>query len=67
MKNNLYNWVFRYNPFNLKWYAAKRENYHELWSDTNSPNVLRSNDVETLLYLISKTDGDNKKLNKIVK
>lgn len=63
--NNLYNWIFHFNPITNKWNAVKRENYNELFSG-NSGNVLKSDDINTLIYLIKKTDGNKEKLNNLI-
>lgn len=72
MNNNLYGWVFTYNPYEKLWYAAKRENYFLLWNygpkdKEFSENVFRSTDIQTLQYLIKKTNGDKKEINKLLK
>jgi hypothetical protein len=69
MKNeNLYGWVFTFNPYTQVWNAAKSENYTLMFSATskNSKKVLKSKDINTLIELIIKTDGEPAKLNKLV-
>lgn len=68
MKNtNIYNWVFIKNPFTNKYYAAKREDFHLLYNDSNSPKVLKSSSMSTLEEIISRTDGDMKEINKLIR
>lgn len=61
-KNNLYDWVFNYNPYTDKWRAAKRDNYTDLFSKSLEDTVLSSSRIETLVELITKTDGDRVKI-----
>lgn len=66
---NLYNWVFNYNPYTKLWNATKREYYALLFSATskNSNLVLKSKDINTLIELITKTDGESNKIKKLIK
>jgi hypothetical protein len=63
----LYDWVFIYSPYLDQWCATKRDNYTMLYSNLHSTKVLRSSSIKTLQELIMKTDGDPKKINKLVK
>lgn len=63
----LYDWIFRFNPLDNFWYAAKRDNYNDLFSDIQSKNVLKSSSIKTLTEIINKTDGDIKKINSLLK
>lgn len=65
--NNIYDWWFVKNPYTNKWMAAKGEHRNDLKNNIKSPHILSSSSITTLEYLISKTDGDPKKLKKIVK
>ncbi|GEM_PF-2527618 len=60
----LYNWVFHFNPYTGYWNAVRREDYTNLFSNQNE-DVLRSKDINTLLILIRKTNGDKSKLKSI--
>ena len=52
---NLYNYVFWYNPYEETWYAIETKNYVEFMSDsTKRDNTLKSSKVETLIEMISK-------------
>jgi hypothetical protein len=62
----LYGWVFTFNPYQQVWLAAKRENSNELFSG-NEGNVLKSSSINTLQQLIIKTDGDEEKIKKLLK
>lgn len=66
MNKNLHDWLFHYNIYTNKWEAVKRDNYSELFSGDKG-NVLKSSRIETLIELISKTNGDKAKLNNLVK
>ena len=60
-------WVFTFNSFTGKWQAAKREDYILLFNDIDNKRVLKSSKFETLQELIIKTDGNEEKLNKLIK
>lgn len=62
---NLYDWVINYNPYTKTWRAAKRENYNLLFSAVNSPLVIKTNDIDVLIDILVRTDGDTTKLNYI--
>jgi hypothetical protein len=66
-KENLYGWVFMYNPYKEQWMAATRDNYFLLTSDSDNKAVLKSSRIETLVELIAKTNGKESELRKIVK
>jgi hypothetical protein len=68
-KENLYGWVFVFNPYQDVWMAAKRENYIQLFSgaEKTSDDVLKSKNIMTLVELISRTDGDTIKIDKLLK
>lgn len=64
----LYGWVFNYNPFTSKWRAVKREFYPMLFSeDENKAPVLSSGSIETLVELIVRTEGIKENIDKLVK
>lgn len=65
-KSYLYDWVFRFNPYDDKWYATRRSNYNELFSNVSSNDVLRSSEVSTLVHIIKRTNGDKNKINQIL-
>lgn len=68
-KNYLYGWVFVFNPYTDLWNAARREDYHMLFSGTNGQEdrVLRSKNIKALTELIAKTDGEVELINELVK
>jgi hypothetical protein len=55
--SNISGWIFNYNDYTHLWSAAKREDYFELFNG-NKGRVLSSSNIETLIELINKTDGD---------
>lgn len=61
-RNDLHGWVFTYNQYTNKWYAAKREHFTELFSNLQSDNVIGSSKRSTLEELIQRTGGDKKKI-----
>lgn len=65
--HNMYGWIFTKNTYTGKWMAAKREYINELYNNNESKHVLKSSSINTLEYLINKTDGNPIKLKKLVK
>jgi hypothetical protein len=63
---NLYGWLFTYNPFTNKWYAANRDNYSALFSDLENKNVLSSSSFETLREIIVRTNGNKNEISKLL-
>lgn len=64
--NNLHGWVITYNEYTQLFDAVKRENYTSLFSGPRK-DVLSSDDINTLILLIEKTNGNKSKLNKLIK
>jgi len=64
--NNIHDWIFHKNCYTNKWCAVKRDNYNLLFSNYNSPLVLKSSSIKTLEDLINKTDGDEKAISKLI-
>lgn len=64
--NELFDWVFHYNPYTQKWNATKREHATELFNGNNG-HVISSSSVDTLVELIIKGQGDFDKINELVK
>lgn len=68
MENNeLYDWVFRFNTMDGKWYCAKRDHYNDLFSNIKSEHVLKSSSINTLIEIINKTDGNKSKIKNLIK
>ena len=65
MKNCIGDWIFHYNTIGKFWKAAKRDDYNQLFN--GGDDVLKSSKFETLLEIISKTNGDKKLLKKLIK
>ena len=59
-KENLYDWLFHYNPYRKVWVAFKREDYQEYFNNKN--HGIASSSVNTLVEIIEKTNGDTEKL-----
>lgn len=66
VKNVLYGWVFTYNPFTSNWRACKRDNYLKLF-DAPETEFIRSKNLDTLISLVIKTQGEEEKIKKLVK
>ena len=54
MEENIYGYVFHYNPMTQTWSAIPREHYLEYWSNPKGSKFLRSSDIKTLITLIGK-------------
>lgn len=59
-------WVFVYNTYTNKWMASKRDNYYDLFSNISSDKVLKSNNINTLIEIIIKTQGEKTKIKKLL-
>lgn len=64
--DKLHDWVFNYNSYTNKWNTAKREHYNDLFSNSQSNNVLSASDINVLMDLIIKTNGEPDKINKLI-
>jgi len=66
LKNaHLQDFVFHYNIFTSSWAAIPRELYQQYWSDYNTPGIIRSSSIETLIDILGKVSVDPKFLDKI--
>lgn len=65
-REQLYGWIFTFNPYQQLWFASKRENLNELFSGDEG-NILKSSNIDTLQKLIIKTDGDSEKIKNLLK
>jgi len=63
--NNIFNYVFHYNPFTKKWNAIPRDKYLEYWSNPvkTVDGVLQANDVSVLTEIIEKGEDFIKSIN----
>lgn len=62
----LHNWLFHYNPYKQLWFAFRREHASEYFNGTLT-NLLASKDHKVLVEILIKTDGDEKKMKKLLK
>jgi hypothetical protein len=53
-EENLYDYVFHYNPYDKVWSAIPRESQHSYWNGNPSEDVIKSSKIETLVELITK-------------
>lgn len=65
-KDYLYGWLFTYNPHTDKWAATQNDNMFALFNGHND-KVLVSSSIDTLITLITRTNGEAKKIKKLVK
>ena len=64
--DELHNWLFHYNPYKKLWNAFKREQATPYFNG-DLENVLSSKKHSTLVEIIGKTGGDEKKIKKLLK
>lgn len=62
----LYGWLFTYNPFNDVWIAYNSDNHIEVSNDYSSPHCIRSKDINTLITLIIKGNGNLETINCLI-
>jgi hypothetical protein len=62
---NLYDWLFHYNPFTKTWNAFKRDDLKKYFNG-ESENTLSSKNYNTLVEIIHKSGGDDKKIKKLI-
>ena len=62
----LYGWLFTYNPFNDVWVAYHSDSHIEVSNNYLSPLGIRSKDINTLIALIIKGNGNLLTINKLV-
>ena len=61
----LYDWLFHYNPYIEHWAAFRREDSTDYFNG-KLLDVLVSKKHETLVEIIIKTEGDPKKIKKLI-
>jgi hypothetical protein len=61
----MHDWVFYFNPYNKLWSAIPRDLYTKYWDNCELDGVLRSKDINTLLYLLHRCKGDVIEINKL--
>lgn len=61
------NWVFNLCPVTNSWRAVKREHYNDICNSFGSSNVIKSKDINVLIELINKTNGNIPEMNKLMK
>jgi hypothetical protein len=62
---NLYDWLFHYNPYTKVWNAFRRDDSSQYFNG-ELENVLSSKNYNTLIDIIHKTGGDAKKIKKLI-
>lgn len=65
-RGSLYHWVFHFNEYTGLWNAVHRDHYNSYWSDHNAAGVIGSKSIRLLTEIIQKTDGDIKKIEKLI-
>lgn len=50
----LYGYVFHYNPYEKLWNAIPRDVYNSYFSDRFTDGILKSKDINTLIEILSK-------------
>ena len=65
-EQNLYGWLFTYNPHTKLWSAFKSEDKEAYFNNTECPSKITSKTIDTLLYMIIKTDGKPEEFDSLV-
>lgn len=58
-------WIFNFNPYTGLWNAFPRNSYNEYWNNYELGGVLRSKDINTILFLLQKSNGNVEVINNI--
>jgi hypothetical protein len=53
----LYDYVFHYNPYTGIWNAIPREDYTEYWNNSSLSSVIKSKNLNTLIELVTRGEG----------
>lgn len=62
----LHGWLFTFNSYSQNWICCKREQYLDLFNKPET-EFLRSKEINTLIELIIKTEGNEEKIKKLLK
>lgn len=60
----IHNWIFNFNEYTQKWSAVTRDNYFDLFNGCK--DCLKSSNINTLIELINKTNGDDNKIKELL-
>lgn len=63
---SLYGFVFHYNYFTNNWCAIPRDKYTQYWSNVQTEGVLCSKQIQTLVDIIQRTNGDPILIQKLI-
>ena len=55
---HLYGWLFTYNIYSKVWMATISKFSNDLTNNFNSPNVIKSSSIKTLIEVITKFEGN---------
>jgi hypothetical protein len=62
----MHDWIFHFNPYTELWNAIPRNLYNAYWSNYEIKGILRSKDINTLLYLLHRGKGDIDAVHKFI-
>ena len=65
MKEELYGWIFTYNPHTKNWRTCQRDELNDFFSKSEE-NFLRSKSIDTLIELILKNKGNNEAIKQLI-
>jgi len=63
----LFDWVFHYNHHTDVWTAIPRDYYVHYWNGRSEERMVRSRSIQTLVDLITRTQGDRNKIEQLVR
>ena len=52
--SHINNYVFHFNVHTQIWSAIPREHYKEYWNNHESPHILKSSQIETLIEILDR-------------
>ena len=55
-KQQLYDYVFHFNPFTENWSAIPRIKYIAYWNDDNHPEIIKNKDIDKLIKQITNNE-----------
>lgn len=65
LKNHVGDWIINYCSTMNVWRATTRDNQSQLFN--GGPDRISSSSLHTLVEIINRTNGDVKKINKLIK
>jgi hypothetical protein len=65
-KEFMNDWLFHYNPYTKIWSAFHRQDMVKYFNGEKTSTIIQSNKQSTLVEIITKSEGDLKKIKKFI-